>query len=68
VVLDLLCSCSLSCPAVKAFHLWDIAASSLVYMQQISLDMGICLFLSFLAGEGWGKGKGNEVEPKPYFD
>lgn len=41
----------LSCPAVKAFHLQDTVASFLVYMQQISLDMGICLFVSFLVGE-----------------
>ena len=58
----LLYSCCLSCPAVKAFRLRDTVASSPVY---ISLDMGICLFMPFLVGEGWRKGEGNEVEPKP---
>ena len=68
MVLDVLYSCCLSYPAVKGFNLQDTVASSLVYMQQISLDVGICLFVSFLVGEGWGKDKGNEVEPKPNLD
>jgi len=69
VVLDLLYSCCLSCPAVKAFHLQDTVSSSLIYMQQISLDMGICLFVYFFfLGGGGGRGKGNAVEPKPCLD